>query len=299
MRKLSIKFVFLSLISVFLISGTIFVLMPTQLRSKVQNKTVKVWENFYTRNLKQEIDARRTVMQKFYNSGDKSGSNALIAHGGGIGRFTYTNCQEGVLDALARGFTFIELDLQKTKDDKIVALHDWHDFAQLTGKQVDEVQRMSLHELKQLKIQGKYTVLGGEDIKRLMQQYPQFVLVTDKLQDFGLILREIPYPERMIVETFGKYNYLKALRAGIIYPAYSTWSDTREIEKYQFPIVVMAAHAMNDEANADKVKLLHENKITILMHWAEICDKPDFINQHLGSSISKIYTDAWAPAHQK
>ncbi len=267
-----------------------------RVRAYADKQTERIWTKLYTWDLAEEIEANRADMQRFYNNSTRTGAEALIAHGGGVGEFTYTNSLEAVQDSLNRGFQFIELDLQKTVDGHIVAIHEWPQFAQMTGKSTEEVQKMPLSELKKLKIHGKYTVLGGDDIRRLMEQHPQFILVTDKLQDFALMLKEIPFPERMIVECFGRVNYKKALRAGIKYPAFSAWKDTGEIEQFRFPLVVMSAYAMEDEQNAEKVRKLHEDGTTILMFWASICDEPEFIKQHLSSSISKIYTDTWSPA---
>lgn len=56
-----------------------------------------------------------------------------------------------------------------------------------------------------------------------METNRDFILVTDKIADYELLLKEIPFPERMIVEVFSPEDYLKALKSGIRYPAYCIW----------------------------------------------------------------------------
>ena len=48
----------------------------------------------------------------------------LIAHAGGaIDGHTYTNSKEALINALDKGFTYIELDLYETSDSNVVCLH--------------------------------------------------------------------------------------------------------------------------------------------------------------------------------
>lgn len=243
--------------------------------------------------LEAQLNSRRTDMQRFYNDSPQ-GKGALIAHGGGIGEFVYTNCREAVEDSLSRGFRYIELDLLETADEKIVAAHDWQMLANFTGKTKNELETLPLSELKKLRIKGKYTVLGSEDICEIMDKNPEMILVTDKITNVELLLKELPYPDRMIVELKKMRHYRKALEIGLKYPAFST-RRVHKLETYQFPIAVTRVSALKDPEKAERIRKLHEQKVTLLVFDSSVCDKPEFIEKHLGKSISMIYTDEHTP----
>lgn len=62
----------------------------------------------------------------------------FIAHAGGvISNNIYTNSKEDVLKSLQNGFKYIELDLLITKDNHIIASHDW---SFITNKQDNNIQ---------------------------------------------------------------------------------------------------------------------------------------------------------------
>lgn len=221
-----------------------------------------------------------------------------IAHGGGLGDFLYTNSREAVLDSLQRGYKYIELDILVTSDGHLVGGHDWplvRDIAGLTDVQNCPLSRA---ELLACRSSWKYTLLFAEDICRLMEENPQMILVTDKVQDFDLLVREIPYVDRIVVEAFDSYNYLAALRAGVKNVALTVYSDQNLIQahKYKLHGLVMYAHEL--EKNPKIVELatqLHQEGCCIMVHGAPTCDDVEFIRKYLGRCVSRIYTNAWSP----
>lgn len=245
------------------------------------------------------LSERGADMRRFYVSDGYQSPDAYIAHGGGIGEFTYTNSLEAVQDSLKKGFRFIELDLSETSDGHILGAHDWKHFNSLTNGNNASGLPLSLDEAKNLKINGKYTVLTGDAIRELMNSN-QFILVTDKIRNYKLLLEEIPFPERIIVEVFSPYEYYKALEAGIKYPAYCIW-DKKCLETaidYKFPIVTMdAGNFFENEDDMAAVRKLHDAGVTILLFYNAFSrrDAPEFVKRHVGKTVSKVYTDTWAP----
>lgn len=238
-------------------------------------------------------------MRRFYVSDGYQSPDAYIAHGGGIGEFTYTNSLEAVQDSLKKGFRFIELDLSETSDGHILATHDWNHFNSLTNGNNASGLPLSLDEAKNLKINGKYTVLTGDAIRELMNSN-QFILVTDKIGNYKLLLEEIPFPERIIVEVFSPDEYRKALEAGIKYPAYCIWGNKhlKTAIDYKFPIVTMDAGSFFENADdIAAVQKLHDSGVTILLFYHAFSknDAPEFVKRHVGKTVSKVYTDKWAP----
>ena len=160
---------------------------------------------------------------------------------------------------------------------------------------------LSLSEVKKLKINDKYTVLTGDSISELMKSNPHFILITDKIRNYKLLLKEIPYPDRMIVEVFSPQDYLKALRSGIKYPAYCVWNKNNfeTAIKFKFPIVTMdAKNFFENDENIHLVQKLHDSGVTILLFYTSFSgrDKPEFLKKYLGKTISKVYTDTWSPS---
>ena len=240
-------------------------------------------------------------MRRFYVSGGYRSPDAYIAHGGGIGALVYTNSLEAVRDSLDKGFRFIELDLIETSDGHLLGGHDWIFFKSSINHSDSSDQPLPLAEVLDRKIQGEHTVLTGDTIRRLMESN-QFILVTDKIRNYELLLKELPFPDRMIVEVFSPEDYRRALEAGIKYPAYCIWNEKgfATALHYKFPLVTMdAGNFFENEGTLARVKELHDAGVTILLFSGKVAgwDSPDFVKAHVGKTVSKIYTNRWAPAH--
>ena len=218
-----------------------------------------------------------------------------IAHGGGVGQYYYTNCLEAVQDSLRRGFKYVELDLLTTTDGYLVGGHDWSRVRQYAGLEDVENKPLSRQELLNSRSRWKYTFLFAEDIRCIMDENPDMVLVTDKVQDFELLMREVPYPDRMVVEAFDCYNCLGAFRAGFGNAALTVWSveALRQAQQYKVPGVVLAASVIQSAESL--VMQMHQEGCCIMVHGSTISDKPHFVHQYLGKGISRIYTDFWSP----
>ena len=71
----------------------------------------------------------------------------------------YTNSKESVLNSLKNGFKYIELDLLITKDNHIIAAHDW--------SFINENQNntpLTLNEVIEIYKNKNITLLTGKDI---------------------------------------------------------------------------------------------------------------------------------------
>lgn len=237
-------------------------------------------------------------MDIFHTRAGADAPASYIAHGGGVGEFTYTNSREALLDSLEKGFSFIEIDMLVTSDGHIIGGHDWKQFKKAVSITDDSKAPLPLGQVRDLRIQGKYSVLTGRDIADIMAKNRDFILVTDKIRDYGRLMEEIPYPDRMIVEVFSAEDYLAALRAGIRYPAFCIWDDQdlAIARAFRFPIVTMGK-LLFERGDTAAVKTLHDAGVTILFFHAGFPEGDDaaFLRQHLGTHISKVYTDRWSP----
>lgn len=220
---------------------------------------------------------------------------------GGIGNFTYTNSREAFLDSIQRHFRFIEIDLVETSDGHLFAAHDWKSFKSLAGIPDNTPSALSLDEAMRQKIRKTLSPLDGNGIRKIMETNRDFILVTDKIADYELLLKEIPFPERMIVEVFSPEDYLKALKSGIRYPAYCIWGkkEYQIASRFKFPIVTMSAgNFFNSPETIEMVRDLHNSGVTILLFGTGFkdWDKETFVREHLGKTVSKIYTDRFSPS---
>ncbi len=221
-----------------------------------------------------------------------------IAHGGGVGEFACTNCEEAVLNSLHKGFKFIEIDLQQTTDGHLVGAHTWRELKIMLGSKIINNEPMSRMEIEALRPYWQRTPLFADKISSIMQEHPEMVLVTDRVQDFELLKQQIPFADRMIVEAYSPHHCLRAFRAGfphVAMTANSIW-DLQQAQKYRIPGIVLNAKVMvTDPISLSLVRQLHDAGCCIMVHNSEFCDKPDFVHAHLGRNIGRIYTNIWSP----
>lgn len=94
----------------------------------------------------------------------------LIAHGGGgiDGRDT-TNTYDAMAANYEAGHRVFEFDLNLTSDERLAAVHDWSLYNGVK----------TLEEYKNIKIYGKYTSMGLDDIYRFMTLHKDVWIVTD------------------------------------------------------------------------------------------------------------------------
>lgn len=243
----------------------------------------------YKTELAAALESRGDDIRRFH----QPDSGNLIAHGGGVGAYLYTNSAEAFADSRARGFSFVEFDLLVTADRHLLAAHDWGMFRQFTGSRSTPG---TLADALQLRINGNQTPLSGGMIHELMLQHPEMVLVTDKISDFELLLQEIPLPQRMIVEVFSPQDYVRALKAGIWYPAFciSHSIALQQAIEHQYPLITISAGLFLE--HLDTMRQLHQQKVCIMVYGTEELNCSQFIREHLGTSASLIYTSTVSPS---
>lgn len=245
--------------------------------------------------LKNDYNAAESA--QYYNNEGPWAKEGYIAHGGGVGQYLYTNSQEAVYDSLQRGFQFIELDIIETDDGHLLAAHDRDYFCKLIG--VPPGSPLNSEEVKKQKINGSFTVLLGEDIFRIMQEHPEMILVTDKITNYSLLRKEIPLPDRIIIECFSPRGIVEAKKCGFKHVAYSlfTVSQFRHAAHYGMRLLILPGTLAlkNEQIHADIVKL-HQSGVCMCVYGG-ICDDASVIYRHLGKSVSKFYMGKFAP-HQ-
>lgn len=140
----------------------------------------------------------------------------LIAHAAGsIDGHTYTNSLEALEKSIADGFKYIELDLSVTSDGKVVAVHDWATFHEMTDSVCFDCVP-SFSEVEHARLYGKYTPLTPRLIDSVWDANPHLILVTDKLDDADMLMKAFPrLRHRLLVECFSKSTAKSLEKAGI------------------------------------------------------------------------------------
>lgn len=163
---------------------------------------IDVWRG----NVKAYPNEHNNISEIIVNSG------GLIAHaGGGINGLKYTNSLEAMEQSIEHGFKMIELDLLISSDGRIVAVHDWKSFHEMTNS--NNTGSISYKEFESKIIYDKYQtlsistaidILDGNDV----------VLVTDKIKNLALLSKHIIDKDKSIIEVFSIDKYNEAIDLG-------------------------------------------------------------------------------------
>lgn len=179
-------------------------------------------------------------------------AHQLVAHAmGGIDGLTYSNTYEAFVANYEKGIRVFEADLLLSKDDKLIARHEWGEsFSVMLGQ--EEMMDAgagggvwTYEEFKNAKVMGLYEPLSWEDILELLQQYPDMYLVTDTKQ---IEPEEIDRIFTEITETAERRNpeLLKRIVPQIYYQ--SMWDDIEAIHPFESVIFTLYQTYDSDES---------------------------------------------------
>ncbi|MEZ9743465.1 glycerophosphodiester phosphodiesterase family protein [Vibrio splendidus] len=139
-------------------------------------------------------------------------SGGLIAHaGGGINGLKYTNSLEAMEQSIEHGFKMIELDLLISSDGRIVAVHDWKTFHEMTNS--NNTGSISSKEFESKIIYDKYKTLNISTAIDILDEN-DVVLVTDKIKNVALLSKYIIDKDKSIIEVFSTDKYNEAIELG-------------------------------------------------------------------------------------
>ncbi len=194
---------------IFLI-GTFIVFVSTPMLHFNKKALINYYHVYLLHYLKDnDKEENRYVMERFSCLGDQ-----IIAHAGGeVNGYTYTDSLEALENAYHNGIRLMELDLQKTKDGKIVAVHDWEKWKENVGFM--KKGKPTLKEFNSYRIKGEFTPLDMEKINKWFNSHPDAILITDKINSPKAIYREFIDKKRVRMELFSVEAVIKAIDLGI------------------------------------------------------------------------------------
>ena len=233
---------------------------------------------------------------------DSTSQNAdfLIAHAGGgliVGdeKFSYTNSKEALLQSISEGFKFIELDLMLDIDGDIFAAHDYEHFYGITGAEFADkavLQRPpSKDYIRKGRIYGRFSPLEKDEINEIFLANPSVYLVTDKLNDFTALSRQLKFKDRLLVEVFSTQNYFKALKMGFKYPMFCVWDSAdalKEAMRLDIAMITANTRLLQSEQGEKLAREYIENGGCIM---AFSSNEKAFIDKHKNAYATAFYTD--------
>lgn len=222
----------------------------------------------------------------------------LISHAGGtLDGATYTNSREAVQKSIREKFRFIELDLLVTSDGVVFAAHDWKRFCGRIGTSCR--LPLSSKEIADKKLDGKYTLLFPEEINRIMTDNPELYLITDKIDDFDVLLAQINFPnreERLLVEVLNYDDYVTVLEKGIKHPLLNTrnwWQLRNSMNKIRSGHVTMITTSRRTLVSAPE---LMEEAYKLGVTIITLSNDLDEVGPHLKKRLSGFFSDKITPA---
>ena len=179
--------------------------------------------------------------------------NTLVAHANGnASGITGTNSREAFLQSYAHGLRVFEMDFNLSSDHRLVGVHDWQP-ATLAGlglKLPSNVRLPLSHAaFKRLKLHGKLTPIGIEDVVHLLSTHRNAYLITDTkiakgpevAEGFNLIVKACRQADprvldRIIPQIYNQpmYDTIRAIHPfkSIIYTLYNSRDTDPQVVEF-------------------------------------------------------------------
>ena len=191
----------------------------------------------------------------------------FIAHAGGeINNDIYTNSIEALDLNYSRGFRFFELDILKTNDNQLVAVHDWKEWAEKSNYSGPIPPEKN--QFLKYKINDKYTPLDMDLINKWFMEHDDAILITDKIEDVNLMIEKFYSKERLQMELYSLESLNEAIK--------------NEVD-------VLLSHHVFFQLGEDPIKILKNlniNKVTFSRHNLFLKKK---ILENLKKNKIKVY----------
>lgn len=226
-----------------------------------------------------------------------------IAHAGGaIDGKTYTNSIEALDANYAAGFRFFEIDLIFTRDDKLVALHDWDDnFRNLFGRGL--APPLTEAEFRRAVAAGVpgYHVPVLEELLDWLAAHPDALLVTDvkdrNVEALALIAKRRPGLRARIIPQIYRPDEYEPVRGlgydSIIWTLYrhpvGDFAVVRQLSRMAPFAVAMPSSRARQGSLAPHLARLG---VPVLVHTV---NDPNGLRELKRLSVTEVFTDFLPP----
>lgn len=236
----------------------------------------------------------------------------IIAHAmGGIEDMTYTNTRDAFIANYEKGTRVFEVDLLLSKDDELIARHEWGEFFTNMLRQQNELGEdrhgavWTAAEFKQAKVDGQYEPLLWDDVVELLAEYPDIYIVTDTKQIkpeeidsiFGKIVDRTKHKDPKLLERIVPQIYSQPMLAqiekhypfdSIIYTLYQSQDSDRQVIDFARSNGIAAVTMSEGRVNKKLVKSLQKAGIPTYVHT--INDKK-LVSDYMKMGVYGFYSD--------
>lgn len=222
-----------------------------------------------------------------------------VAHAGGeIDGATYTNSREAILESLAKGFDWIEVDFTWTSDGRLVCIHDWEsNYRRLFKTDVEEP--LSLQAFEAQRSRSDFSLLTLSELGELMNAHPRLKIVTDikenNLTGLDVIAQKLPdSASRVIPQIYvpGEYESVRELGYEQIIWTLYRYSKQGDIEQIlrEIKSMKLVAVCMSRQRVADgHAKRLKARGIATYAHTINEPEEWKDLRENWG--VTQVYTD--------
>ena len=237
----------------------------------------------------------------------------LIAHAlGGIDGKIYTDSKDALELNYRNGHRLFEVDLILTRDNVLVARHDWSEgFTKALDQAiVDEGGIPNESVFRSLKINYKYDPLTMEDLAKVMQSNADIYLITDTKsvtvqaveEQFALLVATVrKVDERLLARIIPQiYNQgmLPAVKKSfdfenIIYTLYQTSDGDESVLRFCLENRIHAVAMSPSRYSKAFCAALRTNNIRVYVHTI---NSPDEAERFFEDGVFGLYTDFLVPA---
>jgi len=222
-----------------------------------------------------------------------------VAHAGGSADgHVVTNSLEALEDSVARGHTFIEVDISWTSDDMLVLLHDWTlTTERLFGAPPGE---MNWKEFMAAPSRIGQTQIDGDDLFVWLGAHPDVVIVTDvkgrSLEALGRIARSYPgLLSRIVPQLYSIEEHEPVVALGyprVILTLYATPMEDADVLAYAAEHAPLAVTMPLERGAGPLPRALEELGVFSYAHTTS-----DYLEaaRLFRNGIDGVYTDYLAP----
>jgi glycerophosphoryl diester phosphodiesterase len=207
----------------------------------------------------------------------------------------YINSLEALNQNYQKGAKYFELDIRSTSDSKLVAVHDWNEWAEKSGYAGSLPP--SYDEFLSTKVDG-LTPLDVRAIVNWFEARPDSYLVTDKIDDPFLVRASFPfYKQRVLMEVFSWESHQVAKEVGIwgsMINGNLLLNDNylRDIELNGVKFVALSRRLL--PANLDRVEKMGQFGVKVYLYHAQEDGYTDHLtfDNYIPQAYG-IYFDHW------
>ena len=219
----------------------------------------------------------------------------LVVHGGGLIKgISYTNSLQALENSVARGFNFIELDVEWTNDRQLVFLHDWEG----TVERLFHVQQKtySLKEFNGFTMVKNLKQLNFNELKNWLIPHSAVFIITDIKRDnvdaLTYISQHYPGIKAQLIPQiydFKEYDTVKSLGyKNIILTLYRSNYTDEEIMEFVQNHPVTAMTMSKERAMTDLPQRLNSAGVFV---YAYTVNQIDEMERLTDKGVDGFYTD--------